>query len=154
MNQVQFLTDSMAGLIASALLSEGLELPVYGQVNDPVAEHDRLEVRCTGVDEIIPGNYTMRVDCEAVLHMGAGVNDAGEVEAAAAAVGAAVRSVLMRDWKNKPLPWPDALIDEQERAEYELMPFVVLDIVAEPQAAEVGGSQYEWATGFRVYVQF
>lgn len=154
MNQVQFLTDSMAGLMASALLTAGLELPVYGQVNEPLEEHDRLEVRCTGVEELIPGNYTMRVDCAAVFHIAAGVHAATEVEVEAAAVGEAVRSVLLRDWKNKPLPWPDAIMDEEARAEYELLPFIVLDIVAEPQAVEVSGSQYEWATGFRVYVQF
>ncbi len=154
MNQVQFLTDSMAGLLAVACEAAGVDIPVYGQVNEPIEELDRLEVRCDGVDEIIPGNYTMRVDCRAVLHLGAAVNDAAEVEAKAAAVGAAVRGVLLRDWKNKPLPWPDVLEDEEERREYELLPYVVLDLLAEPDDITASGSEYEWATRFRVYVQF
>ena len=154
MNQVQFLTDSFAGLMASALITAGVDIPVYGQVNEPLEEHDRLEIRCEGVDEIIPGNYTMRVDCSAVLHLGAAVQAAEDIEAYAAQVGEAVRSVLQRDWKNKPLPWPDNVLAEDERREYELLPFIVLDLLAEPQAVVAGGSQYEWATGFRVYVQF
>ena len=154
MNQVQFLTDSMASLMAAELLSAGQDIPVYGQVNEPMEEHDRLEVRCEGVDELIPGNYTLRVDCRAVLHLGAAQHEAAEIEAAAAVIGDAVRGVLLRDWKNKPLPWPDSMLAEEERLEYELMPFVVLDLLAEPADVDAGGSQYEWATRFRVYVQF
>lgn len=153
MNQVQFLTDSMAGLFAAACAAAGLELPVYGQVTDPTAEHDCMEVRCEGVDELIPGNYTMRVDCSVVLRLGAATREAEEIEALAGVIGEAVRGVLLRDWKYKPLPWPETLEDEAERQEYEEMPYVVLDMLAEPASVEVA-AQYEWAVRFRVYIQF
>ncbi len=55
MTYTQFYTDSIAMTLADELVRAGIVLPVYGQVNDPEAEQDRIEERCTGTEEIIPG---------------------------------------------------------------------------------------------------
>ena len=93
MNYVQFFTDSMAMTLADALSRAGIGLPVYGQVTDPEAEHDRVEVRCNGTEELIPGNYTTRLDCSVVLLASASANDAAEVEQMAAQVAPVVNGV-------------------------------------------------------------
>ena len=80
MNYVQFFTDSMAMTLADALSRAGIGLPVYGQVTDPEAEHDRVEVRCNGTEEIIPGNYTTRLVCSVVL-LGSAACWCGEMQA-------------------------------------------------------------------------
>ena len=136
--------------LADALAHAGISLPVYGQVSDPEAEHDRVEIRCTGTEEIIPGNYTTRLDCSVVLLASASANDAAEVEQLAAAVAPVVNGALHRPWKNTPLADPRAETD----AEYEKAPFIVLDLVAEPANVETDGNSYAMQLDFRAYVQF
>lgn len=150
MNYTQFFTDSIAMTLADALAHEGICLPVYGQVSDPEAEHDRIEVRCTGTEEIIPGNYTTRLDCSVVLLVSASANDTEEVERMAARVAPVVNKALNRPWKNTPLADPRAETD----AEYEKAPFIVLDLVAEPANTETDGTSYAMQLDFRAYVQF
>lgn len=161
MNYTQFFTDSIAMTLADALAHAGISLPVYGQVSDPEAEHDRIEVRCTGTEEIIPGNYTTRLDCSVVLLASASANDAAEVEQLAATVAPVVNEVLHRppaaaygsgvtSWKNTPLADPRAETD----AEYEKEPFIVIDLVAEPANVETDGNSYAMQMDFRAYVQF
>lgn len=150
MTYTQFFTDSMAATLADALAHAGISLPVYGQVSDPEAEHDRVEVRCNGTEEIIPGNYTTRLDCSVVLLASASANDAAEVEQLAAQVAPVVNGVLRRPWKNTPLLDPRAETD----AEYEKAPFIVLDLVAEPANVETDGNSYAMQLDFRAYVQF
>ena len=150
MTYTQFFTDSIAATLADALAHAGISLPVYGQVSDPEAEHDRVEVRCNGTEEIIPGNYTTRLDCSVVLLASASANDAAEVEQLAATVAPVVNGVLHRPWKNTPLLDPRAETD----AEYEKAPFIVLDLVAEPANVETDGNSYAMQLDFRAYVQF
>lgn len=161
MTYTQFFTDSIAATLADALAREGIGLPVYGQVSDPEAEHDRVEVRCTGTEELIPGNYTMRLDCNVVLLVSSSTNDAEEVEQMAARVAPVVNKALNRppaaaygsgvtSWKNVPLRDPRAETD----AEYEKAPFIVLDLVAEPANVETDGNSYAMQLDFRAYVQF
>lgn len=150
MTYTQFFTDSIAATLADALAHAGISLPVYGQVSDPEAEHDRVEVRCTGTEEIIPGNYTTRLDCSVVLLASASANDAAEVEQLAAQVAPVVNGVLHRPWKNTPLADPRPETD----AEYEKAPFIVLDLVAEPANVETDGNSYAMQLDFRAYVQF
>ncbi len=150
MTYTQFFTDSIAMTLADALAHEGIGLPVYGQVSDPEAEHDRIEVRCTGTEEIIPGNYTTRLDCSVVLLVSASANDTEEVERMAARVAPVVNKALNRPWKNTPLADPRADTD----AEYEKAPFIVLDLVAEPANTETDGTSYAMQLDFRAYVQF
>lgn len=161
MNYTQFFTDSIAMTLADALAHAGISLPVYGQVSDPEAEHDRIEVRCTSTEEIIPGNYTTRLDCSVVLLASASANDAEEVEQMAARVAPVVNDVLngppaaaygsgVTSWKNVPLLNPRAETD----AEYEKAPFIVLDLVAEPANVETDGTSYAMQLDFRAYVQF
>lgn len=150
MTYTQFFTDSMAATLEDALARAGIGLPVYGQVSEPEAEHDRIEVRCNSTEEIIPGNYTTRLDCSVVLLASASANDAAEVEQLAAQVEPVVNGVLNRPWKNVPLTDPRAETD----AEYEKAPFVVLDLVAEPANVETDGNSYAMQLDFRAYVQF
>lgn len=150
MNYTQFFTDSIAITLEDALAHAGISLPVYGQVSDPEAEHDRVEIRCTGTEEIIPGNYTTRLDCSVVLVVSASANDAAEVEQLAATVAPVVNEVLHRPWKNTPLADPRTETD----AEYEKEPFIVLDLVAEPANVEADGNSYAMQLDFRAYVQF
>lgn len=150
MTYTQFFTDSLAKTIADALEQEGIALPVYGQVTDPEAEHDRLEVRCAASEEIIPGNYTTRLDCSVVLLVSASSGNAAEVEHLAAEVVPVVNEVLLRPWKNVPLPNPREEVD----SEYEKMPFIVLDLLAEPANTETDGNSYAMHLDFRAYVQF
>ena len=150
MTYTQFFTDSIAATLADALEQAGISLPVYGQVSDPEEEHDRLEVRCNGAEEIIPGNYTTRLDCSVVLLVSASANDTEEVEQMAARVAPVVNEVLHRPWKNTPLANPRAEAD----AEYEKAPFIVLDLVAEPANTETDGNSYAMQMDFRAYVQF
>ena len=150
MTYTQFFTDSMAATLADALAHAGIGLPVYGQVSDPEAEHDRIEVRCNSTEEIIPGNYTTRLDCSVVLLASASANDAAGVEQMAATVAPVVNGVLQRPWKNTPLLDPRAETD----AEYEKAPFIVLDLVAEPANVETDGNSYAMQLDFRAYVQF
>ena len=150
MTYTQFFTDSIAATLADALAHAGISLPVYGQVSDPEAEHDRVEVRCSGTEEIIPGNYTTRLDCSVVLLASASANDAAEVEQLAATMAPVVNEVLHRPWKNTPLADPRAETD----AEYEKAPFIVLDLVAEPANVETDGNSYAMQLDFRAYVQF
>lgn len=150
MTHTQFFTDSIARTLEDALAAAGIILPVYGQVSEPEAEHDRVEVRCNNTEEVIPGNYTTRLDCSVVLLLSATMNSAAEVEATGAAVGAVVCAVLKRPWKMVPLADPRAETD----AEYEKAPFIVLDLVPEPANVEAGAEQYEMAADFRAYVQF
>ena len=147
MTYTQFFTDSIAATLADALAHAGIGLPVYGQVSD---QHDRVEVRCNGTEEIIPGNYTTRLDCSVVLLASASANDAAEVEQLAAQVAPVVNAVLHRPWKNTPLLDPRAETD----AEYEKAPFIVLDLVAEPANVETDGNSYAMQLDFRAYVQF
>lgn len=172
MTYTQFFTDSIAMTLADALEQAGIGLPVYGQVSDPEAEHDRVEVRCTGTEEIIPGNYTTRLDCSVVLLVSASTTAAEEVEQLAARVAPVVNGVLNRppaaaygsgvptsagayavtgtSWKNVPLRDPRAGTDE----EYEKEPFIVLGLVVEPANTETDGSSYAMQLDFRAYVQF
>lgn len=165
MNYTQFFTDSIAMTLADALAHAGIGLPVYGQVSAPEAEHDRVEMRCSGTEELIPGNYTMRLDCSVVLLVSARANDAAEVEQLAAQVGTVVNGVLNRPWKNTPLLDPRAETrlrvsqrslapPRQADAEYEQTPFIVLDLVPEPANVETDGHSYAMQVDFRAYVQF
>lgn len=150
MTYTQFFTDSIAATLADALAQAGIDLPVYGQVSDPEAEHDRIEVRCNSTEELIPGNYTTRLDCSVVLLASASANDAAEVEQLAAQVAPVVNGVLNRPWKRVPLLDPRAETD----AEYAKSPFIVLDLVAEPANVETDGNSYAMQMDFRAYVQF
>lgn len=150
MTYTQFFTDSIAMTLADALEQAGIGLPVYGQVSDPEAEHDRIEVRCSGTEEIIPGNYTTRLDCSVVLVVSASANDTEDVEELAAQVAPVVNGVLHRPWKHVPLEDPRA----ETHAEYEKAPFIVLDLVAEPANTETDGNSYAMPLDFRAYVQF
>lgn len=150
MTYTQFFTDSIAATLADALAHAGISLPVYGQVSDPEAEHDRVEIRCNGTEEIIPGNYTTRLDCSVVLLASASANDAAEVKQLAATVAPVVNGVLHRPWKNTPLADPRAETD----VEYEKEPFIVLNLVAEPANTETDGTSYAMQLDFRAYVQF
>lgn len=150
MNYTQFFTDSIAATLQGALAHAGISLPVYGQVSDPEEEHDRLEVRCNGAEEIIPGNYTTRLDCSVVLLLSAGTNTAAEVEQLAADITPVVNGVLRRPWKHTPLADPRPQTD----AEYEQNPFIVLDLVPEPANTETEENGYAMQLDFRAYVQF
>ncbi|MBR5887301.1 MAG: hypothetical protein IKZ07_03735 [Akkermansia sp.] len=150
MTYTQFFTDSIAMTLADALSRAGIGLPVYGQVSDPEAEHDRVEVRCAGTEELIPGNYTTRLDCSVVLLASASANDAAGVEQMAAQVAPVVNGVLRRPWRHTPLADPRAETD----AEYEQAPFIVLDLVPEPANTETEDDSYALQVDFRAYVQF
>ena len=156
MNYTQFFTDSIAMTLADALAHAGIGLPVYGQVSDPEAEHDRVEMRCSGTEELIPGNYTMRLDCSVVLLVSARANDAAAVEQLAAQVGKVVNGVLNRPWKNTPLPPPPSygVASAAELEEYNAAPFIVLALVPEPANVETDGHSYAMQVDFRAYVQF
>lgn len=156
MTYTQFFTDSIAMTLADALEQAGIGLPVYGQVSDPEAEHDRVEVRCSGTEEIIPGNYTTRLDCSVVLVVSASMNDTEEVEGLAAQVAPVVNGVLRRSWKNIPLQPPPSygMASAAELEEYNAAPFIVLDLVAEPANMETDGTSYAMQMDFRAYVQF
>ena len=156
MMYTQFFTDSFAMMLADALAHAGIGLPVYGQVSDPEAEHDRIEVRCTGTEEMIPGNYTTRLDCSVVLLVSASANDSEEVEQMAAQVAPVVNGVFHRPWKNTPLPPPPSygVASAAELEEYNAAPFIVLDLVAEPANTETDGTSYAMQLDFRAYVQF
>ena len=156
MTYTQFFTDSIAATLADALAHAGISLPVYGQVSDPEAEHDRVEVRCNSTEEIIPGNYTTRLDCSVVLLASASANDAAEVEQLAATVAPVVNGVLHRPWKNTPLPPPPSygVASAAELEEYNAAPFIVIDLVAEPANVETDGNSYAMQLDFRAYVQF
>lgn len=150
MNYTQFFTDSIAATLQDALAHAGIGLPVYGLVNDPEPEHDRIEVRCSGTEELIPGNYTMRLDCSVVLLASARANDAAEVEQLAADITPVVNGVLRRPWRHTPLADPRPQTD----AEYEQNPFIVLALVPEPSDMETDGNSYAMQLDFRAYVQF
>lgn len=156
MNYTQFFTDSIAATLQDALAHAGIGLPVYGQVSDPEAEHDRIEVRCSGTEEIIPGNYTMRLDCNVVLLVSASTNDAAEVEHLASRIAPVVNGVLNRHWKNTPLPPPPSygVASAAELEEYNAAPFILLDLAAEPANMETDGNSYAMHLDFRAYVQF
>lgn len=167
MTCTQFFTDSIAATLADALAHEGVGLPVYGQVSDPEAEHDRIEVRCTSIEEIIPGNYTMRLDCSVVLLVSASANDTEEVEQMAARVAPVVKGVMNGEWKNVPLSPPPSYgvptsagayaetgASAAELEEYNAAPFIVLDLVTEPANVETDGNSYAMQMNFRAYVQF
>lgn len=150
MTHTQFFTDSIAKEIAASAAAAGLELPVYGQISDAEAEHDRIEVRCESTEEVIPGNYTTRLDCSVVLVLSATAHSANEIEALAADVGECIMRVLGRDWRWAPLADPR----EESEAEYEAAPFIVLDLVPNPANVEAAGDTYEMRMDFRAYVQF
>lgn len=154
MVEVRFFTECIARKVSAALEAAGVDVPVYAQVNELEAEHDRVEVRCEGVSEIIPGNYTMRLDCSVVYVSGAARVLAEEQVTRAEAVGACVRGVLSSHWHRVALEWPEGYGSEEEEAEYALFPFVVLDLFAEPGALDAGSGEYEWQCEFRAYVQF
>lgn len=154
MVEVQFFTECIARKVSAALEAAGIDVPVYAQVNEAEAEHDRVEVRCDGVSEVIPGNYTMRLDCSVVYVAGVARSFAAAHVDAAAAVGECVRGVLSSHWHRVALEWPEGYGSEEEEAEYALFPFVVLDLFAEPGALDAGSGEYEWQCEFRAYVQF
>lgn len=150
MNHTQFFTDSLAGVLAAALGAAGISLPVYGQIHDAEAPHNRIEVRCNGVDEIIPGNATARLDGSIVLLLHATVS-AKEAERTAADVAAVLETALAPErWRKYPLPLPPAVQD----AEYTAAPFIVLELCTAPAGAETAGQFYALAVDYRAYVQF
>lgn len=150
MNSTQFFTDSMALELREALAGSGIELPVVGQVSEPDADGLRLEVRCEGAEDLIPGNYTVRLDCQLVLHFADVGMTADEVEGMLAAVGMVCRQVLREPWEYRVLRDPRPGRDE----EYEAAPYLVLGIVPELQPVEVSGAAYVGVLGFRAFVQF
>lgn len=150
MTSTQFFTDSIAATLADALSEMGISLPVYGQISEPEAEHDRIEVRCSSTEEIIPGNFTTRLDCQAVLVLSATSNDAWNVTSKGMRIASVVRSVLGRDWRGKPLRDPRPETD----AEYAAAPFIVLDLVPAATAVDTSTGGYELQAEFRAYVQF
>ena len=149
MDNTRFFTESISELIQRVLEERGIGLPVWGQVLDPETPCERIEVRCDAVEEVIPGNYTVRVDCSVVLLLDA-ARPAAEAAALAARVSECARSVLERDWHNKPLPAPEAEVDE----EYEAEPFIVLGLVAAVENVAPEGNEFAWRIDFRAYVQF
>lgn len=150
MNRVQFFTDSIAMTLRAELTARGITLPVVGAVTDPEPEGERLEVRCESCEELIPGNATVRLDCQLGLNLAASCMTAEEIEAELAAVGEACMAVLRQSWRGRALDDPRGGDDE----EYQAAPFLVLEMVPEVAVPEVNGASYEGVLAFRAYVQF
>lgn len=148
---IQFFSDSMAATLSNALGAAGFTLPVWGQVTDPATDTDRVEVRVNGTEEVIPGNLTTRVDCtvELVLHTADAAN-ADTAQQTAQRVGDVVLEVLRRPWHRVPLPHPQPGTD----AEYDAMPFIVLDLLPEAQNMSTEDGAWRFSADFRAYVQF
>lgn len=149
MNRTQFFTDALAAMLASELAAAGIDLLVRGAVTPPSRHGDRLDVVVTGVDDLIPGNYTVKITGLLLLHV-AEVVDAVKVERRVAEVGDVVRGVLCSNWRHRPLPHPVPGSDP----EYDAEPFLVLDLVAAPQHIDVAANGYQAQQEFRAYVQF
>lgn len=147
----QFFTDSMAATLSQALSAAGLSFPVTGQVTDAAADDDRIEVRIVGTEEIIPGNLTLRLDgsIDLMLHTADSAN-AADAQQKAAQVGGVVLEVLRREWRRVPLPHPQPGTDPA----YEADPFLVLDLIADPQSVTCEDGAWHFSTDFRAYVQF
>lgn len=150
MNRTQFFTDSMALALRRELERRGIDVPVVGQINEPEPEGVRLEVRCEGSEEIIPGNQTYRLDCQVVLNLSASSMTAAEIERMMEDVSMACGETLGADWRHVPVEDPRG----GEDAEYNASPFIVLDLITELQAPETNGTQYLGMLAFRAYVQF
>lgn len=145
----------MAAFLGQRLRAAGVTLPVVGQVNDPVTDSERLEVRCDNAEEIIAGNHTVRLDCQVVMPASAIARSAAETERQLAAVGTVCHVALRegydgRGWKHQPLAHPQPGTD----AEYEAEPFIVLDIFSDAAALEAESDGYKAVLGFKAYVQF
>lgn len=151
MNRTQFFTDSIAASLREVAEQLSFELPVVGQINDPLPEHARLEVRCENIEELIPGNHTYRLDCQVVLNLSAAAMTAEQVETTLEAASAVCRAALSEpDWRMQPLRDPRGEGDE----EYREAPFIVLDLVTEVAPPEVSGVNYLGVLAFRAFIQF
>lgn len=149
MNKTQILTDSLAMLVRGEVRAAGVELPVVGEINDPEAEHARVEIRVESTEEIIPGNETYRVDGIIALRVPSHI-PAEEAEGALARVTAPVRRALARDWRRYALPDPRGTAD----ADYAARPYLVLALIPTVQTLEEDGTAYRGIVGWRAYVQF
>lgn len=156
MTHTQFFTDSLAETIAAALHAAGVNLPVYGQINDPEAEHERVEIRVESSEEMIPGNMTARLDCTAAYVLGSAATTAEAAQERGAQVGSIVLATLRSIAPNTPLPPPPGYGSDTPAvlAKYIAAPFVILRIVTEPGTVETAGESYEMQLPFRAFMQF
>lgn len=152
MNRTQFFTDAIAAELRPALLEAGIALPVVGQVTDAAPEGPRLEVCCEAAEEVVPGNYTMRLDCHLSLTGLHAAEREEETEALLYRVADACWPTLAarEGWKNRDLPHPVPGSDP----EYEAAPFIVLDLIAAPDVLKTEDLTYVGVLSFRAYVQF
>ncbi len=152
MNRTQFFTDAIAAELRPALLEAGITLPVVGQVTDATPEGPRLEVRCEAAEEIVPGNYTMRLDCHLALTGLHAAEGEEETEGLLYRVADACWPVLSERarWKNRELPHPCPGSDP----EYDAAPFIVLDLIAAPDVLNTEELTYVSTLSFRAFVQF
>lgn len=151
MIETEFFTITVARELARGLACAGVSLPVRGQVEDAAPDDDGLEVRVDEVEEVITGNYTVRLDGSVVLTLRATGNDRVAVLDTARRVRDVACEVMAPGrWKRRALEPLGPYLDE----EYEAAPYVVLELVSQPGNVEVGDVGYEFSIGFRAYVQF
>ena len=148
MNRTKIFADALASELEEALVEVGVELPVYGLLNDPEAIGDRIEVRVDGVEELIPGNHTVRLDGEVSLMMGCMGRDEKELFEVAGKVSAAVRRVMAVRKKYSPL--------EVEGAgeEYEAAPFLLLYLCPKESELTVEDELWKWELRYSAFIQF
>jgi hypothetical protein len=151
MDRIYFFSASMALELNEALEGYGVtDVVAVGLVNEPEPQRVRLEVRVENAEELIPGNFTTRLDCQLVLaNLGAvGVDEARRLMGA---VSMACWRVMRENWRMRALRHP---LGEGADAEYDAAPFLVLELVPEVQPPEVNGASYEGVAAFRAWVQF
>ena len=148
MNRTKIFADALASELAESLGAVGVELPVYGLLNDPEASGDRIEVRVDGVEELIPGNHTVRLDGEVVLLLGCMQRSEQELMELAGTVSGAVRGVVMVRQKYEPLKVEGA------GAEYDAQPFLLLYMCPKESELAVEDEQWKWELRYSAFVQF
>lgn len=151
MIETEFFTKTVARELSRGLACAGVSLPVRGQVSDAEPADDCLEVRVDDVEEVIAGNYTVRLDGSVVLTLRATANNPWAVLYTVRRVRDVACEVMAPGrWKRRALVHPGPYLDE----EYEAAPYVVLEMVSQPGNVVVGDVGYEFSIGFRAYVQF
>jgi hypothetical protein len=148
MNRTKVFADVLADELAEVLVEVGVELPVYGLLCEAEASCDRIEVRVGTVEELIPGNSTMRLDGEVCLMMGCMGRDEKVLFEVAGKVSAAVRRVMAGRKKYSPL------VVEGAGEEYEAAPFLLLYLCPKESELAVEDEQWKWELRYSAYVQF